>query len=73
MYQKDAGGRLVELTPAAFVLQDADRFRSKMNSIAYGNVMAKAAEDYKQVTCCLGATSLVVLLLPRCVYSPSSP
>mmetsp|Transcript_20709 Transcript_20709/g.62411 ORF Transcript_20709/g.62411 Transcript_20709/m.62411 type:complete len:247 (+) Transcript_20709:408-1148(+) len=27
---------------------DADRFRSKMNSIAYGNVMAKAAEDYKQ-------------------------
>ena len=29
--------------------QDADKFRSKMNSIAYGNVMAKAAEDYKQV------------------------
>jgi thiol-disulfide isomerase/thioredoxin len=27
---------------------DADNFRSKMNSVAYGTVMAKAAEDYKQ-------------------------
>lgn len=27
---------------------DADKFRSKMNSIAYGNVMAKAAEDYQK-------------------------
>lgn len=26
---------------------DADKFRSKMNSIAYGNVMAKAAADYQ--------------------------
>lgn len=27
---------------------DADQFRSKMNSIAYGSVLAKAAADYQQ-------------------------
>jgi len=42
---------------AASFMQDADNFRSKMNSLAYGNVMAKAAEDYKQV-CALRACAL---------------
>jgi hypothetical protein len=35
------------------MMQDADNFRSKMNSVAYGTVMAKAAEDYKQVVAAL--------------------
>ena len=52
------GIRLVACITAAFDLQDPDKFKSRMHSLAYGQAMAAAARDYQKVSCttmaCLG-------------------
>ena len=45
-----AGGHLSDCLS---VLQNVDKFKSQMNSLAYGNAMMAAARDYQQVgSCC---------------------
>lgn len=57
------------------LVQDANNFRSKMNSVAYGTVMAKAAEDYKQVGCMSAhvPAGQQAHLLQHFVYTPVMP
>lgn len=36
---------------ASLSVQQADKFKSRMHSLAYGEAMAAAARDYKKVHC----------------------
>jgi hypothetical protein len=44
---------------------DVDKYKSTMNSLNYGNVMAKAAEDYQKVRANPGCGSFCFLHLSR--------
>ena len=45
------------------MLQDADKFKSRMHSLAYGNVMAAAARDYQQAR-----SAYVAVTLFSCIF-----